>query len=87
MAATLKTYDVVCPDPDCTEEFQVERDPAELATGEGDLIPCPLCGEEWEWDYIQEGDTLELTGGEFEDLDDAESMELDADQENEEDEE
>lgn len=74
MAQTLKTYDVVCPDPDCAEEFQVERDPAELAQGEGDLIECPSCLEEWEFDYYPETDTLELTGEDFED--EAEDMGL-----------
>lgn len=69
MAATLKTYDVVCPDPDCDKVFTVGRDPAELAEGEGELITCPACQEEWEFDYYPETDTLELTGDDFEDDD------------------
>lgn len=76
MAATLKTYDVVCPDPDCAEEFEVERDPAELLSGDGDLIECPACLEEWEWDYDQESDTLDLTGEDFEDGDITSEMDL-----------
>lgn len=85
MAQTLKTYDVVC--PDCDEAFQVERDPAELAKGDGDLIECPNCYTEFEWDYDETADTLELCDDFEDDLEDLESMALDADQENGEDEE
>jgi hypothetical protein len=62
MADTLNTYDVVC--PGCDEEFQIQRAPAELAQGEGDLLECPACFNEWEWDYEEPTDTLELCGDE-----------------------
>jgi hypothetical protein len=59
MAATLKTYDVIC--PACEWDFQVSRDPAELAKGDGELVECPNCFDEFEWDYDETADTLELT--------------------------
>jgi hypothetical protein len=82
MAETLKTYDVVCPDPDCATEFQVTCDPAELAKGEADLIECPACLEEWEWDYVPSSpeypeDELTLSTGDDSDLDDESGLEDD----------
>jgi hypothetical protein len=48
--AELKTYTVTCPDPDCAEEFTIQRDPETLGD-DGELIQCPACGEEWEWEH------------------------------------
>lgn len=84
MAQTLKTYAVTC--PDCDADFTVERDPAELANGNGDLIECPNCFDEFEWDYDQEADTLELTPYD-DDEDEAEDMELTCEDEDDEDDE
>jgi hypothetical protein len=86
MAATLKTYLVQCPDPDCAEEFTIDRDPAELAKGDGDLIPCPTCLEEWEWDYTPASpeyaeDELFLSAGD----DEADDMDLTGDDDDEDD--
>ncbi len=75
MAQTLKTYDLGC--PDCDHEFTVERDPAELANGDGELIECPNCFTEFEWDYDGETDTLELTPIDDDDLDDSSDLEDD----------
>lgn len=55
----MKTYTLICPDPDCAEEFDIELDPATL-TDDADLIECPECLEEWEWIYEEEADTLVL---------------------------
>lgn len=55
----MKTYTLVCPDPDCAEEFDIELDPATL-TEDGDLIECPGCFDEWEWEYDAPTDTLSL---------------------------
>jgi hypothetical protein len=55
----LKTFTLVCPDPDCAEEFELELDPATL-TEEADLIECPACLDEWEWEYVAETDALTL---------------------------
>ena len=55
----MKTYSLICPDPDCAAEFDVELDPATL-TEDGDLIECPECLDEWEWEYDAEADTLTL---------------------------
>ena len=68
MADTLSTYDVVC--PGCDEEFQVQRAPVELAQGEGDLIECPGCVNQFEWDYDEDTDTLELCPIEYDEADD-----------------
>ena len=77
---TLHTYELTCPDPDCDEEFDVERSPAALVDG-GELIQCPGCGEFWEWGYDEANDTLELfDDAEFEE-DDEESTALDDDEE------
>jgi hypothetical protein len=91
MAQTLKTYVVVCPASYCAEEFQVERDPAELAQGEGDLIECPACLEEWEWDYVPASpehpeDELILSGDDEADDDEADDMGLTCDDDDEDDE-
>ena len=48
--AELKTYPVTCPDEDCAEEFTIERDPETLGD-DGELIECPGCLEEWEWEH------------------------------------
>ena len=69
----LHTYELICPDPQCFEEFTVERSPADLSDG-GELIQCPACQESWEWDYDEATDTLELF----------DSAEFDEDQEDEE---
>jgi hypothetical protein len=68
MADTLKTYNLICPDPDCAEGFTVEYSPADLVE-DGECIECPACGEEWEWEYDAEADTLQLLGDEAYDLD------------------
>jgi hypothetical protein len=48
--ATLKTYTVTCPDPDCAGTFDIERDPETLGD-DGELIECPFCFNEWEWEH------------------------------------
>jgi hypothetical protein len=65
MADTLKTYNLICPDTDCDEEFDIERVPGTLVEGD-ECIQCPVCGEEWEWEYDAEADTLQLLAGEDE---------------------
>jgi hypothetical protein len=79
----MKTYTLICPDPECEHEFHYEADPAALADG-GDLITCPECEEPWEWEYDAETDTLELLFDEFlldeedpDDIDFPESLEDD----------
>jgi hypothetical protein len=67
MADTLKTYNLICPDTDCAEEFDVSLAP-EALTEDGECIKCPACGEEWEWEYDAEADTLQLLADE-DDLD------------------
>jgi hypothetical protein len=67
----MKTYSLICPDPDCAAEFDVELDPATL-TEDGDLIECPECLDEWEWEYDAEADTLIL----LEDDEDLDVMDL-----------
>jgi hypothetical protein len=57
MAETLKTYAVQCPDPNCAEEFTIERGP-ETLVDDGELIPCPVCQEEWEWEFSADVITL-----------------------------
>jgi len=57
MADTLKTYELEC--PGCDEVFTIECAPAQLADG-GELIECPACLTEWEWEYDPDADTLEL---------------------------
>ena len=52
--ATLKTYTVTCPDEDCAEEFTIERDPETLGD-DGELIECPACFNEWEWEHDKAG--------------------------------
>ena len=67
MADTLKMYSLICPEIDCSTEFDVQLSPEALAE-DGDLITCPACGEEWEWEYDAEADTLQLLADE-DDLD------------------
>jgi hypothetical protein len=67
MADTTKTYKLICPDTDCAEEFDIERVPGTLVE-DGECIQCPKCGEEWEWEYDAEADTLQLLADE-DDLD------------------
>ena len=67
MADTLKTYSLICPDTNCAEEFDIERAPETLVE-DGECIQCPACGEEWEWEYDAEADTLQLVADE-DDLD------------------
>lgn len=62
------TFDLICPDPDCAEPFQVELDPAVL-TDDGDLITCPECFEEWEWEY-EAGNLQLLTDEDQEEFED-----------------
>jgi transcription elongation factor Elf1 len=80
----LKSFDLTC--PECGEDFEIECDPAVSLTDDGDLIECPNCFNEWEWDYDQEAGTLELFDDEA-DMEDTEDLPIDADQENGEDEE
>ena len=82
----MKTYTLVCPDPDCAEEFDIELDPATLED-EGDLIECPSCLEEWEWEHDAETDALVLLPDEMDDGEGLEGMPLDSDGEIEDDEE
>jgi DNA replicative helicase MCM subunit Mcm2 (Cdc46/Mcm family) len=60
----LKAYDVTC--PECTEEFEVEMDPAT----EDEYIECPECLEEFDWDHDTDTDTVTLLPGDFEEDDD-----------------
>jgi hypothetical protein len=82
MADTLKTYNLICPDIDCAEEFDVDLSPAALADG-GEPIECPRCGEEWEWEYDLDIDTLQLLGDE-EEADESDLLEDAETEENEE---
>jgi hypothetical protein len=59
----MKTYTLICPDPDCADEFDIKLEPADLSE-DGDLIECPTCFEEWEWSYAAETDTLTLVADE-----------------------
>ena len=79
----MKTYSLVCPDPDCTAEFDAELDPATL-TEDGDLIECPECLDEWEWEYVAETDTLTLLPDEE---DEADTMLVDTEEDEENDDE
>ena len=56
----MKTFTLICPDPDCAEEFDIELEPAADLTDDSDLIECPTCLEEWEWEYAPETETLTL---------------------------
>lgn len=71
------TFNVACPDEDCAEEFTIEREPKDLEEG-GELIACPACLEEWEWEY-DAVDGIVLTLPEIEDEDDLDDEE-DADE-------
>jgi len=82
MADTLKTYELICPDINCASEFDVELSPAALADG-GEPIECPDCGEEWEWEYHPDTDTLQLLGDE-EEADETDLLEDAETEENEE---
>ena len=64
MADTLKTYAVRCPNPDCAEEFTIERTP-EMLVDDGELIPCPACKEEWEWEFEPEAGIITLMEDDF----------------------
>ena len=55
----MKTFTLICPDPDCAEEFDIDLDPSTL-TEDAELIECPACLEEWEWEYAPETETLTL---------------------------
>jgi hypothetical protein len=76
MADTLKPYAVQCPDPDCAEEFTIERAP-EALLDDGEMISCPVCQEEWEWEFEAGVITLLLPED-----DDEEDDEIDAEFEN-----
>jgi len=65
--ATMKTYTVTCPDEGCAEEFTIERDPETLGD-DGELIECPACFEEWEWEHENGVITL-LDDLEFDEMD------------------
>jgi hypothetical protein len=78
-----KTYTLTCPDEDsCANEFQYEADPTTIGDG-GELIRCPKCGEEWEWEYDFKADTLELLPDE-EDEEDGDVPEEESEDEEEE---
>jgi hypothetical protein len=86
----MKTYTLTCPDPDCAESFDIELDPTTL-TDEGELIECPECLEEWEWEYDAVTGILALLPDEDEDEEDedddeAEDMQLVEDEDEDEDE-
>jgi peptide subunit release factor 1 (eRF1) len=57
----MKTYDVTC--PDCGEDFEVEMDPAT----EEECVDCPECLGEFDWEYIEDTDTVELIPYEIDD--------------------
>ena len=59
----MKTYSLIYPDPECTEQFDLECDLTALEDG-GELITCPECEEEWMWEYDPTTDTLILLGDE-----------------------
>jgi hypothetical protein len=64
-----QTYKLEC--PGCEKEFQIEADPAIAFVDGGDLITCPLCKEEWEWDHQADEDPpLMLMGDDEEEEDD-----------------
>lgn len=71
--ATLKTYTLKCPDPDCAEEFTIERDPETLGD-DGELIECPFCFNEWEWEY-EDGVITLLADDDEDDEDDEDDSE------------
>lgn len=56
--ADTKTFNVICPNPECLHAFLVEKTPEQLADPQ-DLTMCPECTEEWFSDYDE--DTGELT--------------------------
>ena len=76
----MKTYTLICPDPDCAAGFDIELEPADLSE-DGDLIECPLCLEEWEWSYAAETDTLTLIPDEDEEADDTLLVDTEEDEE------
>jgi hypothetical protein len=53
-----RTYNLEC--PGCNTTFAHQADPEVLAAGDFDCITCLACGEEWEAEYEEETDTLEL---------------------------
>lgn len=59
----LKTYDVTC--PDCEEDFEVELDPLT----EEECIECPECLGEFDWEHIEDTDTIELIPYEEDEID------------------
>ena len=65
----MKTFTLICPDPDCAEEWDIDLDPATL-TEDAELIECPACLEEWEWEYAPETETLTLLPDEDDEADD-----------------
>ncbi len=68
----LTTYQLICPNEDCNEEWDFEADPEDLAKGEEATqgpITCETCLEEWEWEYDAVGDTLILIPDDVEDED------------------
>jgi hypothetical protein len=85
--AESKTYSVICPDPNCANEFKIELSAAELADG-AELIACPECNESWEWNYDEAAGTLELLPDEgADDEEEDEEEEIDEDDEDDEDDE
>lgn len=62
----MKTYTLTCPDSDCAHEFTLECDPETLADG-GELIECPKCLDEWEWEHDPATDVLTLIPDDYED--------------------
>jgi len=79
----LKTFDLICPDPNCAESFQYVLDPAVL-TDEGELIECPACLTEWEWEY--EADKLTLLADAEDEEDDEHAEDKDDEEEDDEEE-
>jgi hypothetical protein len=65
----MQYYDLTC--PGCSHEFTYSTTAATLADG-GDLIECPMCHNEWEWEYLPDENELALLpdeeGEEDEDL-------------------
>lgn len=74
----LKTYDVTC--PSCHEDFEVEMDPLT----EKDCIECPNCYDEVDWEHDATADTVTLLPNDDDDLDEADALELSAEEGDEE---
>jgi len=82
--ANLKTFTLTCPDPECGKTFDLQVD-IDALLASGDLIECPNCFEEWEWDLDDTTGVLVLLSDEDETGDD--EMALDGFDDDEEDDE